>query len=215
MKCRSMIALTIVLLASGCAANRGLMTLSVPPATATASHGIPVYIDRIADNRVFEDKPAQPSTPSLKGGKATSEGEAIKARAIARKRNGYGMALGDILLEGDQSVIGVMRDLLQESFKGAGYRIVDERSQLGEEGLEVDASIEKFWAWFTPGFFAVAMESQIETALQVTQGEEQREVHVRAHGRNSGQSGREGNWIEAYRRGFEDYRVKLAEAFPR
>lgn len=205
--------LAAMLALGGCAVNRGTMALDVPPATTSTSDGKPVYVDEIVDHRVFEDAPPQPSTPSLKGGNATQQSEQIKARAIARKRNGFGKAMGDILLEGDQTVLSVMRDLLRESFLQAGYTVVDDRSKLGDDGMEVDVEIEKFWAWFTPGFWSVSMESQIETALQVTEAGESREVNVRAYGINRGQTGREGNWVEAYRRGFEDYKAKLDQAF--
>ena len=203
----------LALVCSGCAVSRGEMALSVAPAPVATSDGTPVYIDQITDQRRFEDKPSDPSTPSLKGGKGSTESDAIKSKAVARKRNGYGMAMGDILLEGDQTVAGVMRDLLREGLNGAGYYVVDDRSKLGTDGLEIDVVIEKFWAWFTPGFWSVKMESQIETALTVTQNGAERQVEVRAYGQNSGQSGREGNWVEAYQRGFEDYKTKIATAF--
>lgn len=211
---RSAAAILVAMVAlGGCAVNRGTMSLDVGSADAAPAGGTPVYIDQIVDQRVFEDAPRDPSTPSLKGGKGSSESDEIKAKAVARKRNGYGMAMGDILLEGDQTVVGVMRELLREAFQQAGYRVVGDRSELGAQGLEVDAEIEKFWAWFTPGFWSVAMESQIETVLSVTDGGASREVEVRAYGENRGQTGREGNWIEAYRRGFEDYKAKLGQAF--
>ena len=213
MQYRIFAVLVFTVAASGCAVSRGQMALSVAPASVASSDGTPVYIDQIVDKRVFEDKPGEPSSPSLKGGKGASANEEVKSKAVARKRNGYGMALGDILLEGDQTVHGVVRDLLRESFNGAGYYVVDDRAKLGERGMEVDVDIEKFWAWFTPGFFSVTMESQIETSLAVTQDGKTRDVDVRAYGKNSGQSGREGNWVEAYRRGFEDYKAKFDIAF--
>jgi uncharacterized lipoprotein YajG len=204
--------LAAALVMCGCATNRGSMSLKVTPASVTTTAGTPVFIDEIHDNRVFEDKPGDPSIPSLKGGSATSESAEIKAKAIARKRNSFGRAMGDILLEGNQTVVDVMRDLLRQSFTAAGYTVVDDRSKLGNSGIEVDADIEKFWAWFTPGMWSVTMESKIETALHVTQNGEEKTVDIRAYGKNNGQSGREGNWIEAYRRGFEDYKAKLDEA---
>lgn len=205
--------LVAALVMCGCATNRGSMSLNVTPASVTTTAGTPVFIDEVHDNRVFEDKPSDPSVPSLKGGSATTDSAEVKAKAIARKRNGFGRAMGDILLEGNQTVVDVMRDLLRQSFSAAGYTVVDDRSKLGNSGIEVDADIEKFWAWFTPGMWSVTMESKIETALHVTQDGESKTVDIRAYGKNNGQSGREGNWIEAYRRGFEDYKAKLDEAF--
>ncbi|HET9031986.1 MAG TPA: hypothetical protein VFN25_03675 [Dokdonella sp.] len=214
MKLSNGLILVAAMAMAGCATSRGTMSLNVPPAGTTTTSGTTVFIDQIVDKRVFEDEPSEPSTPSLKGRKGSSESADIKAKAIARKRNTYGRALGDILLDGDQTVVGVMRDLLREGFSGAGYHVVNDRSQLGEGGMNVNVEVEKFWAWFTPGFFSVSMESQIETRLEVTQDGATRDVGIRAYGKNSGQSGREGNWREAYRRAFEDYKTKLEQAFP-
>ena len=202
-----------VLFSSGCAVSRGSMTLDVPPATVASTDGKRVYLDEIVDNRVFEDAPGQPSTPSLKGGNASAQSADIKGRAIARKRNGYGMAMGDILLENNQTVVGVMRDLQREAFRQAGFHVVDTRGELGPDGMEVDTEIQKFWAWMTPGFWTLSMEAQVETVLTVQEGDASRTVEVRAYGINRGQTGREGNWAEAYNRVFEDYKTKLDQAF--
>ena len=201
-----------VLFLAGCATNRGTMTLSVPEAAVSKSDGTPVYIDEIVDQRQFQDKPSDPSIPSLKGGASSASAE-VKAKAIARKRNSYGMAMGDIVLEGDQTVIGVTRDLLRESLTDAGYTVVDDRRALGDDGMEIDVRIDRFWAWFTPGMWAVKMEVVIETALSVAQGGKTRNVDIKAYSINKGQSGREGNWMEAYRRAFEDYKAKARSAF--
>lgn len=213
MRVRIGIVVAAILLA-GCATNRGEMRLDAAADTAIeAKAGAPTaFIDEIVDRREFQDEPSDPSIPSLKGG-ASNADASIKAKAIARKRNTYGMALGDIVLEGEQTVVSVTRDLLRSGLNGAGYRVVDERSELGADGIEVDVEIDKFWGWFTPGFWSVKMESRIETDLTVTEQGKSREVAVRAYGINKGQSGREANWIEAYSRTFDDYRKKVSEAF--
>lgn len=196
---------------SGCATNRGEMRLDVAQ-SANGGAGRTAFVDEVVDARVFENEPSDPSVPSLKGKTGASADPAIKAKAIARKRNGFGQALGDIMLEDDQTVVGVTRDLLRAALASAGYRVVESRDQLGSDGIEVDARIEKFWGWFTPGFWSVTMEARIETPLVVTADGQQRELAIRAYGKNSGQSGREGNWVEAYRRTFEDYKAKAADA---
>ena len=201
-----------VLMLAGCATNRGTMALAVPEAAVSKSDGTPVFIDEIVDHRQFEEKPSDPSIPSLKGGASNASAE-VKARAIARKRNSYGMALGDIVLEGDQTVVGVTRDLLRESLTDAGYTVVTDRGALGDDGLEIDVRIDRFWAWFTPGMWAVKMEVVIDTALTIAEGGDTRSVDIKAYAINKGQSGREGNWMEAYRRAFEDYKAKARSAF--
>lgn len=86
---------------SGCATSRGLIQVPAPN-TSASSQEVPsskkAIIALVEDNRTFQDRPTTPDIPSLKDGlaKATTE---EKAKAVARKRNGYGKALGDILLE--------------------------------------------------------------------------------------------------------------------
>ncbi|WP_336605487.1 hypothetical protein [Stutzerimonas stutzeri] len=48
------------------------------------------------DERTFESKPRSAGIPSLKGGEINDT--SITERAFARKRNGFGKALGDVVL---------------------------------------------------------------------------------------------------------------------
>src|SRR5262245_10713686 len=80
---------------AGCATTRSEVSIPSPvrpAAAATPTHGIAV-IRSVKDERVFEQAPSEPSTPSLgfEGSeKATAD---VKARAIGRKRNAFGKAM--------------------------------------------------------------------------------------------------------------------------
>lgn len=86
---------------TGCATSRGLIQLPAKPPVATAnsqqSSQHTAVIVLVEDDRIFEEAPKTPDIPSLKGGLAQATQDE-KACAVARKRNGYGQALGDILL---------------------------------------------------------------------------------------------------------------------
>ena len=89
--------------------------------SAQQSNSKTAVIKIIEDKRVFEEKPKQANIPSLKGGlqKATA---ADKAKAIARKRNGYGKAMGDIFLR-DETVVSVFEKRIGIRFIACGlYR---------------------------------------------------------------------------------------------
>lgn len=99
----SFLALCVIL--AGCATSRSEIKLVAPAAsTVQAATGQVVVIRSVKDERVFEQEPRNPSTPSLGLDGANKASVELKLRAIGRKRNGYGKALGDVVLEGNQTV---------------------------------------------------------------------------------------------------------------
>ena len=213
MRARGIVRLVVpalALLMAGCATNRGYMTLRTPEAAAGEQiAGKVAVIETVRDNRVFVVDPPEPSTPSIKEGKKYELDAEQRKKVIARKRNGYGMAIGDILLEDGSTVETLTRDLVEKGLRKRGYAIGNGDAA---GAIRVKVDIAKFWAWFTPGFFSVAMEAQLETALTVTGAAADRKVDVAAYGINKGQSGREDNWRVAYDRAFADYMTKLDTA---
>jgi hypothetical protein len=56
------------------------------------------------------------------------------------------------------------------------------------------------------------MEGKVHTLIRTTTGVQ---LDVRAYGKNSGASGKEDNWREAYARAFKDFAARFDEAFSR
>lgn len=141
-----------VLALSGCATSRGVLDVEQQvdenPATGQA-----VTFVRVSDNREFEIAPPVPSTPSLKGGEIGNP--AITSRAIARKRGGFGQALGDILLPEGDTVAGLVQAALTDAFRDRGYRVVTESDPDFGDAIPLEVDIERFWGWFQPGFWQV------------------------------------------------------------
>jgi len=158
-----LLCLPVLFLGSGCATNRGILDVRVPEHHNPAS-GPAVRIARVTDKRVFEKSPRVASIPSLKGGEI--EDKTITLRAIARKRNGYGKAMGDILLPEGRTVEDLVREALAKSFRDAGYRVVEDASGLNEKTVPVEADIEQFWSWVTPGFWAMSMEFEAKVNIK-------------------------------------------------
>ena len=142
-------------LATGCATSRGTLDVRVPVVQNPAT-GIEVKLTEVADQRVFERAPSQPSTPSLKDD--LIEDRSTTDRAIARKRNGYGKALGDILLPEGRTVAQLGREAITRGLRESGYRVLEDGAPGFAGATPLQAEIEKFWAWFTPGFWAVHLE---------------------------------------------------------
>jgi uncharacterized lipoprotein YajG len=151
---------------TSCATNRGVVRLDVPaPTMETPLNGKTVIINSVTDNRQFQENPKTQDIPSLGFGGAAGSSADIKKRSIGRKRNSFGKALGDILLEEGQTVETVITSALKRSFSEKGYKILEGQNQT-DNTIVVDASIEKFWAYMTPGFWAITLSSDISTDIQ-------------------------------------------------
>lgn len=200
---------TSALLFTGCATKRGEVALQVPTVkTETApSNGKQIYINSVVDKRVFEVKPPEPNIPSLDPSEAQTD--AIKARAVGRKRNTYGMALGDILLNENQSVNSVVKNALIEALIGKGYQIIDNKEQITSQTYIADVKILKFWAWMNPGFFAISLSCEIETNVDIKQEGNPKIYNLHVKAADSYQIGTESNYIEIMQQALQQY---VAEA---
>ncbi|WP_316978949.1 hypothetical protein [Shumkonia mesophila] len=148
----------------GCAVGRSVVPLDQAQAIQNPVSGIAVKIKSVEDARVFEAAPKDPSTPSLQDGEIGNS--AITARAIARKRGGFGKALGDILLPEGQTVAAVMEDSIGNGFRKAGYRVLQPGDQGYEQAVTVDAWVRQYWTWVNLGFWAVTVHCRAEVDLK-------------------------------------------------
>jgi len=212
---RLVLALLLALLSSACATTRGEMALTVPAAGEVVAADAPaVVIEIVEDQREFQVNPRDPSIPSLKKGHEYVLDADGRKRAIARKRNGYGMAMGDILLEGDQTVETITRELVAKGLAERGFRVVA-AAGAPDDAIRMRVGIREFWAWFSPGVWSVSMEAKMKIRFDLSDATGSRRFEVSAYGINKGQSGREGNWRVAYDRAFEDYLSKQRSEFQR
>jgi len=142
-------------LATGCATGRDTVDLKAIDSVNPAS-GPEVKLARVTDRRVFQVDPPRPSMPSLMDDQIGIA--AITSRAIARKRNTYGMALGDILLPEGRTVEQITSDVLSRGLRESGYRVLESGEPGYDEAVPLEVDIQQFWAWMDPGFWAITLE---------------------------------------------------------
>lgn len=200
-------ALLAVLAMTGCATSRSEIRLAAPPAPEKSSAGFEVVIRSIEDARVFEEAPAHPGTPSLGWGGASAAPAEVKARAIGRKRNTYGKALGDVLLEPGSTVIEVVRQNLTTALSSSGYRVVG-ASQASASALKLDVRIDKFWAWFQPGFWQITLNGDIATQLSFEGYARAYDVSVAAQDKR--QAAHDRAWVEILDMAVVQYRAAVS-----
>jgi hypothetical protein len=153
----------VMMLGSGCVTNRGIADVRISEPQNPAS-GPAVTFIRVTDKRIFEKAPRVASVPSVKGGEIGDK--AITSRAIARKRGGTGMAMGDILLPEGRTVEDVVREALTKSFRDAGYRVMDGAPGSNDEVVPIEADIEQFWSWVTPGVWVFSLEFEAKVRIK-------------------------------------------------
>jgi hypothetical protein len=136
-------------LLAGCAMSRSTVDLSrgstAVPATAQPSQGQAVKIVSVADQRAFKIDPKTPQEPSLKDDNITDK--AITSRAIGRKRGGFGLALGDVLLPEGDSVSAHVATALTNGFRQAGYRVLATGDAGYDQATPIQVVIKQYWSW--------------------------------------------------------------------
>lgn len=192
----------------GCATSRSELSLASPVATPAAG-GKPIVIRSVKDERVFEQAPSDPGVPSLGFEGASQATAETKARAIGRKRNTYGKALGDVLLQPGQTVESVVRDNVAAALQQSGYRVVP-AADANASTPAADVRIRKFWSWLQPGFWAITLHTAIFTDIQLSGTAAPMPVQVTKS--QPMQIATEGNWIEAIGEALAAYRAEVAKA---
>jgi hypothetical protein len=193
-----------VVFQAGCVTGR--RSLSLPVSTRNVQSAIrgPVYIATITDDRQFQNKPSDPSIPSIDGD-VTKLSAAEKDRMIGRQRNTFGKAMGDIGLKDDDAVTKRVRLLVEEGLRRKGYGISDDP----KDPVSAAVSVEEFWGWGTPGFWTLTFEAKIQCTISVNNGASVQKAIVKGYGINHGQVAKDINWQEAFDPAFEDFMTNL------
>jgi hypothetical protein len=200
-------ALLSCLLGSGCVTGRRTVGLPVGHVPGTGASKGSLYLGSIEDQRTFQNKPADASTPSVDGDVTKCSKEEL-ATMIGRQRNGYGRALGDIALPPGESVLTRTRALMEEGLKRRGFTIANDPASMGTATVKID----EFWAWFTPGMWTVSFQANVVCQVTVAREGVAKKLVVKGYGRNQGQVASDANWQLAYTRAFDDFLANLEVA---
>lgn len=204
----SLILCSLTLLLGGCATNRGVVSLSLPASEKPAeSNGKEIYISSVRDQREFQINPRSADIPSLDP--TEDQGDNIKLRAVARKRNGFGKGLGDIVLKEGQTVESLVRDSLMQALSENGFKVIDKKTDVTDQTYVLDVKIIKFWSWMNPGFFALSLSTEISTPVTMKQSAHTSETVISVKASDNFQTGAEDNWISVMQSALKAY---IAEA---
>jgi hypothetical protein len=195
------------LLLSGCAVGRSTVEIT-PPRAVNPESGAYARIVSVDDLRKFDPKPDDPGTPSLQNASEITD-PTITARAMARKRGGFGMALGDILLPPGESVAGLIRTAAQKALADKGYAVVDADSPHSATAVPINIDIVQFWSWFSPGFATVRIDFKGVLTLHGAGLLRNDPTTVTSHVTHDGMAIFESDWTDLMQRGVEDLSQRI------
>lgn len=155
--------LGIALLLGGCAVGRGELDVRLTDAPDPAAPLV-VKLTAVKDLRKFEVDPELPSIPSLKEDEVNDR--SVEMRAIARKRNAYGAALGDIVLPQGRTVEQLTTEALVKGLRESGISVASVGDPTYATARPLQAEITQFWGWFTPGFFDITLQYEASVTLK-------------------------------------------------
>jgi uncharacterized lipoprotein YajG len=193
---------------AGCTTGTRIITLNPPEFSIEKSSSGEIYIASIEDKRVFEQKPRDPSTPSVKGDLSSIPQDKLST-LIGRQRNSFGAAMGDLALPQGSTVQSEIRKLVTKGLESRGYSVVDDINASNKITIDID----KFWAWFTPGMFAVSFESNLQCKIDFKNATEEESFAVTGYGINKGQVASNANWELAFDRAFRNFLENMDKIF--
>lgn len=202
---------------TGCAISRSHIPIEIPAANQSVEeNGHQVLIRSIVDKRQFQNHPPSADMPSLRGDVETA-GSEIKSRAVGRKRNTFGKALGDILLDEGETVENVVYQATRNSLISLGYKVTNKKEEARPGAIVMDITIEKFWGWFAPGFSSIQLKSDISTTHKIDNPKRPGEnvTKIEAHAVNSYQMATNANWKKTFHSALLDFSGKAKLNFER
>lgn len=210
----NLLAILALVMVTGCATSRSVLTVDSAPSynTANPTEGVAIKL-MTADARQFQMKPPSPDIPSLKDGDISNQ--ATTSRAIARKRNGYGKALGDVLLPEGQTVAALAEGAIAASFRQAGYRVLHTGDAGFDKAVIVDAQIRQYWSWVTIGFWAGTMHCRAEVTVTAPLPGLSSGITVESLAEKSVQAAFESDWQDIASQGLTKLTSDLASRLPR
>ena len=150
---------------SACAIGRSVVDVDPPVSTAPVSGAHFVKIVAVNDLRHFEAAPSDAERPRLESS-ADIDNKAITSHAMARKRGGFGMAIGDVVLPDNKTVADLVRAAAQKALQDKGYTVVGAAAPQYAAAQPLSIDIDALWSWFSPGAFTVTIE--FKSKLQLT-----------------------------------------------
>ncbi len=197
------------------AGRRSEIRLKVPESLTVGKGKGVIVLGKITDNRRFEERPSEASTPSIAEGGVAGTSARQRSFYIARVRDGYGKARNNIFLKPTQTVEEVVRELLSKSLTAQGYQVVSDPAKGGAKGIQMEVEIDQLWGYIEIkgggwGGSMPKMAGRIKTVLKVQGPGGKRRYEVSGSALHGFALMTAGHWVQMFEELFLDYQGNLA-----
>lgn len=201
-----------IMFLGACAVGRSVVDINAPSSSPNPQTGTSIRLVDVVDNREFQVKPRSADIPSLSDAKIGDR--SITERAYARKRGGFGKALGDVLLPEGETVANQIKQAITTGFRRAGYRVFDANSTDpdAQTAIPVNADIRKFWTWMQPGFWQVTLHNRTEVILNGDLPALKDGLTIENHYRDGMQMVLDNDWTQTASQALVEFSDKLRDA---
>lgn len=194
---------------TGCATSRSELDLSeaISNDIQTAENEKTVIIDKYTDHRTFATNTSTPDQPTYDPSEVFND--EVKAKIIGRKRNGYGKALGDVVLAKNLTTEKIVKNIVSKAFSDAGYSVVTEDPN--NKAVHVNIDVDKFWSWIDIGFWTVGVQANIMYSLEMTYGNKSETINSYVVGEERAAIALNNLWKAAYLQTIDNSKKDLTQ----
>ena len=121
------------------------------------------------------------------------------------------MALGDILLPEGDTVQGLVESSLTRGLRENGYSVLVAGDEGFEDAAPIEVDIEKFWGWFSPGFWSVGITFETMLSLSGPVGPFADGETLSSKVENRVQLADTGNWLETVNMSLDELNQDIAK----
>lgn len=197
-------------LLSACAVSRSVVHIEQSETIENPAEGPEVRIVEVNDNRQFEIDPRSPDIPSLANDEI--DDASVTERAYGRKRNTYGMALGDVLTPEGKTVSDAIAKTVENAFQAAGYRVLTPEDADYANAADVKVDVTEFWSWFEPGFWQVTVHNRSDISLSAEEITSSSPIRVTEHYKENMQMVLDSDWQASAIKALQEVRKKITDA---
>ncbi|MHC8495138.1 YajG family lipoprotein [Thalassospira sp. SM2505] len=192
-----------------CATSRSVVQIEQPDTIENPAEGTEVRILEVNDNRQFQIDPPSPDIPSLANDEI--DNKSITSRAYARKRNTYGMALGDVLIPEGKTVADAIAKTVENGFQAAGYRVLTPEDPNYASAADVKVDISEFWSWFEPGFWQITIHNRSDITLTADNITQSGPIRIKEQYNENMQMALDSDWQKSAINALKQVREKITE----
>ncbi len=191
----------VLSVATGCSTMRSVRGISVPESKVKGRHPR-VAIQVVVDSRVL--------TNINCGDTSKESDETNMQRKIACKKTyNKGLPRGYVLLPKNQSVEGIVQQLLEKALRDSGFKVVDIESA-GATTWVLDVIIDRFWTTYRPED-GRTLEAWLDVEVMANRGKRSKQFSIGGFGKVESSVISERHWRKVYALTFETF-LKQAQS---